>query len=265
MILMAAPKKPVESGGTNPDYGVGKSEMARSLDNLARQYKKFCFDTISRLPYPRVKQWIAFSDLRMEDAFREERSVRGSITDYYTVSLLSLVVSIVAFWPLFAYLGFIGTLFGSLALAGTMHAGGIAVLLPVLALIAAISLIAPAISITVYSAGMYAAARLLGGNGSFRRTMNAVVMGSASKIILMIPLYALYAILIGYVLQPVALVIGIYVLYLLYRALRHVHGLSMKRGIAALVLGVLLTAIIMGALVGAAAVSIIFLVKSGVF
>jgi hypothetical protein len=211
---------------------IAKSEAFVKLSELFGQYKRFCFDIASKLPYASVPAWVAFSDNRVEDALGERRGVWQSIKDSYVLYALGSIFALIAFWWVAVLLG--GMLLLGLVLIAVVSAlanPGMMALVLVIALAAAV--IGPAGYTLLRAAFYHLITKFFGGKGSYADTLAVLVMTCASSLLLMIPLYLSYAVFIGYIISPLAYVIIIYAIYLQYRGMKHVHSLPAKEAAVA--------------------------------
>jgi hypothetical protein len=210
---------------------IGKSEGFSKVHDLIDQYRKFCFDAAAKLKYDQVPRWVAFADNRMDDALKDGRRIMDSIKDAYVISIVTILLAAVSFWYLVLLYGAIAA--GVVALTSLVS-------LPFLLLIIVAAILATLILIPVgYLLGaglLHLCAKVLGGRGAYAQTLSVYVMAGAAEIILLIPLYILYAVFIGWILSPLTYLVIFYMYYLMYRGVRHVHGLNRNQGIAAVIL-----------------------------
>jgi len=215
------------------------SEAYSGLHDLFLKYKKFSFDVLAKVPYSQVPAWIAFSDGRVEEALKEKRGVVESLKDAYALSILGILASLVAFWYMWLFVGAV-----MLFLLGIL--GFVGMLLNPLWTIAAIAaliigaLIWPGAVNLARAAFYHIVMKLFGGKGSYSDTLRVMVLSSAGHLALMIPIFAAYAVIVGFILGPLAYVITIYVLYLQYRGMKHVHGMEPKNAAIATIVALVL-------------------------
>lgn len=215
--------------------GIADSEMYKNLEGLFRKYKDFAFRIISNIPYGAVPAWKAFADGKVEEALKEDRGVLQSLKDFYVITVLKCIGSIIGFWYLFAI---IGALFGGIVMILVTLAAAIdpVLTIEIIAAIAVLMLLAPAIMLLLQGLLVHALSKIAGGAGSFRQTLSVIVTGAGAGLILMVPMYAAYALIVGFFISPLAYAVYIFILYLQYKGIMHVHKLSPKRA-AAVVLG----------------------------
>ncbi|MFH0737936.1 MAG: Yip1 family protein [Candidatus Micrarchaeota archaeon] len=214
-----------------------ESEAAKGLDGLIRQYKEFAFRGMRQVPYGAVPSWINYADGRIAEALAEKRSVMQSLKDSYALSVLGILFAMAAFWYFsLAFGGMLASMAVLFVFLGSLLAPNI--LLVIGALIAAIVavLIAPAVLSLINAAVYHVVAKILGGSGDFSDTFRVQVASGGAQLVLMIPMYCLYAIFIGLFLSPIAYIVSFYSIYLQYLGIKHVHNLSPKRAIAATLL-----------------------------
>lgn len=215
------------------------SEAYKSLKVLFGKYKEFSFKAISQIPYGSVGRWAAFSDGRVEEALKGKRGIWESVKDAYALWILGIFFSILAFWYVAFLLG--GMLLGAAALIAAM--GLLADWAWTIGIIAAIilgMLIAPGAFLLARSAFYHLVLKLFRAKGSFSDTVSVMVLASAAHLVLMIPLYFAYAIIIGYILGPLAYAVTIYAYFLQYRGMRHVHKMESKDAAVATIAAIVL-------------------------
>ncbi|MFH0884677.1 MAG: YIP1 family protein [Candidatus Micrarchaeota archaeon] len=215
------------------------SEGYKSLLVLFGQYKKFAFDKISLIPYSSVPVWIAFSDGKVEEALKEKRGIRQSLKDTYALYVLGLFFSILAFWYIALFLGGIMLSAGALVTALGLLLNPV-LTLAVIAGILVAALLLPGIFLLLRGAYYHIVMKVFGGKGSYSETVSVLVLTSGAHLVLMVPLYIAYAIIIGFILGPLAYAVIIYSLYLEYRGMKLVHGMTSKNAAIATAGAVLL-------------------------
>jgi hypothetical protein len=134
----------------------------------------------------------------------------------------------VQLWYVWAILGVLFFFLGGMsALSGALTAltSGIA-LMAVLALLLAFLAVAPALFSLAWAAVFHIILKALGARGSYSDTLNVLVLYSAAHFALSIPIFIAYALIVGFFLGPLAYVIVFYTAYLLYRGMKHVHGME---------------------------------------
>lgn len=224
-----------------------ESEAFVKLFELFDQYKRFCFSIISKVPYASVPAWIAFSDGRMEDAFRERRGIWQSIKDTYAIYVLGAVFLLIAFWWMALLFGLV-----LLVILSGMLAAGLFANPPAMALALAVALAAVAIGSAVFTllraAFYHLITKFFGGKGSYSDTLAVLVMASASGLIFMAPMCFAYAVFIGYIVSPLSYAIIIYTIYLQYKGIKHTHMLPSKEAAVATVVAVALEVLLFAAL-----------------
>ncbi len=215
--------------------GVSDSEAVQSLMVLFGKYKKFCFDAISNIPYRSVPAWIAFADGRTEEALKEKRGVWQNVLDNYVLYALATLLSIIAFWYVSIFMiGIFGTM-GAFVIALGIFASPLITIAAVIGFVLALLLL-PVVFLLLRGAFYHVIAKFAGGSGSYSDTLSIHVMTAAASTILMIPIYLAYAVIIGFIISPLAYAVMIYALYLEYKGFRVAHALSPKRA-AAVVIG----------------------------
>jgi hypothetical protein len=215
------------------------SEGYKSLAELAGKYKKFAFDKISLVPYGSVPAWIAFSDGRVEDALKEKRSIRQSLKDTYVLYVLGLLFSILAFWYIAAIFGVMMLGLGTLVAALGLITNPVLTAGVVLAVLL-VALIYPTVFLLLRGAYYHIIMKVFGGKGSYSETVSVLVLTSGAHIVLMVPLYIAYAIIIGFFLGPLTYAVIIYCIYLQYRGMKHAHGMTSKNAKIATIGAILL-------------------------
>ena len=216
---------------------VAKSEGVTKANDLWYKYKKICFDVLKRFPYGSVPTWIKFSDGKVEEALKEERSITKNVIDYYAVTLLSFILSAIGFW----YIVLIAiALFGLAAIASF---GVVLFLIPFVLAIVGIMLILMPIFLILMALCYHVLIKLLGGVGTFRQTLSVLTLASIANIVLNVVVYLLFATIIGVIASPISYVIWGYSLYLEYKGFKYSHKLSRNRAIIAVLGGF---AVIMG-------------------
>lgn len=215
--------------------GIADSELYKDLKGLFRKYKDFAFKYASQVPYGPVKGWMSFADGKVEEALEEDRSVWQSLKDFYAITIVRCIASIMGYW----YIALVfGALFGWIAMGGItlgLMIDPVLTLAVVLAIIL-IMLISPAVMLLLQGLVVHALAKIAGGKGSFIQTLSVIVLGAGAAFVLMVPMYIAYALIVGFFISPLSYAIYIFVLYLQYRGIRHVHKLSRERA-AAVVIG----------------------------
>jgi len=222
------------------------SEGYRSLLKLFGEYKKFAFEKMSLVPYGSVPAWIAFSDGRVEDALKEKRSIGRSLKDTYVLYALGLVFAFIAFWYIAAIFGVMILSLGTIIAAIGLLTDPLLALGWILAILIAM-LALPAVFLLLRGAYYHIIMKLFGGKGSYSDTVSVLVLSSGANIVLMVPLYIAYALIIGFFLGFLTYAVMIYVLYLQYRGMKQVHGMTSKNAMIATVGAILLE---IGAYVG---------------
>ena len=215
------------------------SEGYKSLLELAGKYKKFAFEKISLIPYGSVPAWIAFSDARVEDALKEKRSIRQSMKDQYVLYVLGAFFSILAFWYIALFVGGILLSMGALVAALGLVTNPVFTIGIILTILMAL-LVLPAVFLLLRGAYYHVIMKLFGGKGSYADTVSVLVLCAGANIVLMVPLYIAYALIIGFFLGFLGYLVVIYTLYLQYRGMKHVHGMTSKNAAIATVGAVLL-------------------------
>jgi len=218
---------------------ITESEGYRSLAELAGKYKKFAFDKISLIPYGSVPAWIAFSDGRVEEALKERRSIRQSLKDTYALYIIGLFFSILAFWYIALLLGAMMLSLGALVAALGLLTNPVLTLAAVAGILLAV-LVLPGLFMLLRGAYYHIIMKVLGGKGSYSDTVSVLVLSSGANLVLMVPLYIAYAIIIGFILGPLAYAVIIYALYLQYRGMKQAHDMTSKNAAIATIGGNLL-------------------------
>lgn len=210
------------------------SEGYGTIKDLFGKFKRFHFDIASKVPYGSVPRWIEFADNRVEDSLSRERTILGNIKDAYVLYAIGLLLGLVSMWYVW---GIIGSIFLSgVLLVGLLAPRWLILIVPAIILF----ILAPALGLLLRSAIYQALCRLMGGRGSYSRTMSVLVYHGAASLILSSGLLLLYAIFIGFFLSPLSYAISIYAIYLTYRGLRHVHGFTQNQALIATIGGLLI-------------------------
>ncbi|MCI0503549.1 YIP1 family protein [Candidatus Micrarchaeota archaeon] len=219
--------------------GIKDSEAYKGLQDLFGKYKKFSFDGISQIPYGSVPAWIAFSDGRVEEALKEKRGLWQSVRDSYTLGLLGIVLSLVAFWYFALIFGGILLSIGALVgIWGLMMDAALTI--GIIAALILVMLIGPGVFLLARGAFYHLIMKLFRGKGSYADTVSVIVFTTAANLVLMIPLYIAYALVVGFILGPLAYVVIIYCIYLQYRGMMHAHAMSSKDAAVATVAAIVL-------------------------
>ena len=214
------------------DEDIKKSEAYSDVGNIIDKYKNFCFGIISKVGYGRVPAWIAFTEGKMEEAFKERRTLTQSIKDYYVLTVLNWLLTLIGFWYLvLIYGGLFAIMVPILAIASPLIAA--AVIIGVIAVL----IFAPLVFFLLTGALFHILARFFGGKGSYSDTLSVVVMHSAASLILMIPIHLAYATVIGMLISPLSYLVMFYGIYLFYKGMRHVHGMSSRDAAVAIIAG----------------------------
>jgi hypothetical protein len=215
------------------------SEAYSGLHELFLKYKKFSFDVLAKVPYSQVPAWIAFSDGRVEEALKEKRGIAESIKDAYALTALGIIASLIGFWYMWLFFGAIMLfLLGILGFVGIL-ASPLWTIAVFAALIICI-LVWPGAVNLARAAFYHIVMKLFGGKGSYSDTLRVMVLSTAAHLALMIPIFAAYAVIVGFILGPLAYVITIYALYLQYRGMKHVHGMEPKYAAIATIVALVL-------------------------
>lgn len=215
--------------------GISDSELYKNLNELFGKYKEFAFKGISQIPYSAVPVWKDFTDGKVEEALKEDKGIWDNIKDYYVITIISTIASIIAFWYItFLVGGMFLAAMGFLVLFAAMLDPVITIAVAVAVLI--LLLISPAILLLLQTLLVHVLAKIAGGIGKYRQTLSVSVLTSGAGLILMIPMYLAYALIIGLFISPLSYAITIFMLYLQYKGIKHVHKLSPKRA-AAVVIG----------------------------
>lgn len=198
--------------------------------NFQQKAEEFCGGIVKSINYDRLEIWknVFFhpsstfeGEMEKADLARGAKDVFISHLPMLGITFIFLSIMLVAFSGLLLFI------------APLMI---VAMLLGVLIYFAL-----PVIGWLLGSAVYFVVARLLGGKGSFRKHAYLIALSIASTTVFSLP-FALLAFIpcIGYLGQAVSLVIGFYLYYLTFRAIKLVHGLSRKRAMITVVLPLVL-------------------------
>lgn len=232
---------------------VKESEGFKSLSELFDKYKKFHFDLARKIDYKGISDWIDFADNKVEKVLDKEKSIRDNLKDMYIIYILWTVLSVIGLWYIWALYGVI---FGALLLAVVLNPIAMFVLVAIVILF----LLSPAIALLWNSAIYHVVARLLGGRGSYSQTMSILVNSAAANMILSAGILLAYAVIIGFVLAPLFYALLIYVLYLQYKSIKHVHKLSKNKSIGVIVGSIVVSFVLYFALIFAIYISVMALI-----
>lgn len=226
-----------------------ESEFIQTISNAFAKYKKFAFNIFSKIPYSSIPLWIDFADGNISSALKEERSIVQNLKDAYALSLLSILIVSLSFWyvigallyflvPSMVFLGLM------LQAVGASLTGVLSTALFFALLLLALFILSPLYSFLFRALIYYIPAKLLGGAGTYRKTLTALTLSASSFWIISTPLFFSYAVLIGFVLGPLIYVFLAYSFYLLYKSIGEVHKLGFKRALGAFAVGIALDFII---------------------
>ncbi len=232
---------------------VKESEGFKSLSELFDKYKKFHFDLARKVDYKEIPNWIDFADNKVEKVLEKEKGIWDSIKEMYIIYILWTAVSVIGLWYVWAIYGF---LFGAVLLAFLINPIAVVVLAAFILYL----LLSPALGLLWSTITYYIVARALGGKGSFRKTMSIIVKSTGAYMILSAGVVLSYAIIIGFVISPILYAVLLYMLYLQYRGIKHVHKLSRNRSIGVIVGSMLVGFVIYFALIFAIYISVMALI-----
>ncbi|MBD3210459.1 hypothetical protein GF318_03695 [Candidatus Micrarchaeota archaeon] len=216
---MAGPVEPVKE--TKEEKGQPREEKFQ--DKLERGCTRF----VDAIGYDRLKLWKEVM-FHPSNTFSQELGKQGFMRgakDIFISNLIPLAIGFI-FLMLFAVYGAL------LGLMATLAAPGIGILALAAMVVAGLVLVvlyfaSPIISWLIQSAVQYLIAKLLGGTGSFRNQSYLIALGSASAAIVFSILYVFsFVPCLGYAANAVMILVGIYAIYLNYRAVKIAHGLS---------------------------------------
>jgi len=194
----------------------GKDDLGQLKDIIVKYF--------SILPFVR-KQELANLIVNPDEAISQEIHTTSIARGYkdYVVPALFIAMPLLILYSLFVTVISLGS---GLPVAGIICVGGI-VAVPVLIFISQLFM---TLALFIFS-------RLLGGKGSFVKMMGVFGSISGATILLSLPIMVLSFIpCIGYLFQFIGMIVSIYQLYLIYRLNVHLHGLSTKNAILAIVL-----------------------------
>ncbi|MFZ5500439.1 MAG: YIP1 family protein, partial [Candidatus Micrarchaeota archaeon] len=218
---------------------------------------EFAYSWVRKVPFSGVPYWIDFAEAEVGKTLGKDQTLPELLKEYYVIYILQWLASLLSRW-------YVTIIFAPvIAIWISMMAVFVGVLNPLLAIggvlaFLVLMVLGPAIGMFLTGAVYFVGAKLLGGTGSFEKTLAIVVKSAGANFTLMIPLYFAFATIIGLVLGPLTYVVMIYTLYLTYKGIRHVHGLSQMRAIAvilfpivaAIALAVILYLAFMGGILG---------------
>lgn len=236
----AANKITAEKPADEKESACSKNELSRNISYITKVYKKFAFDIASKIPYSSMPSWIKCADGKFEEVLDEKRTLMRNVKDTYAFVILNTVLGLIAFWYIFCML-FVMVLFGGvITLFGmpTILLNNTAALMPsalIFIFVAIVLLILPLAGILLQSAVYHVLAKVLGGKAPFADTTSIVVLSVAAMVVLLIPLYLSYAIILGHIFSSMVYIIYAYMFYLQYRGIRHLHMLSHKRAAAVII------------------------------
>ncbi len=187
------------------------SRFTDSLRQLFNQYLSVCFKIIDNLKYSSVQEWKRFTQGDVAVAADEKRTFSNNIKDIFVLAAIGYLLVFIAFWWLTVPFFFFS--------------------IPILLL----GVLLSPLPYLINAAILHVLAKLLGGKGRYNDALSIMVLSSAASLLLSIPLSLLYAILIGLLFSSLNYACWAYAIYLQYKSLMQVYGLSQKRSIVAIV------------------------------
>ncbi|MCX8206046.1 MAG: YIP1 family protein [Candidatus Micrarchaeota archaeon] len=220
-----------------------KQEAKGDIESLLMKYLSFSESILSKIPYPKIGRWLDFAKMDVKKALGAGFEYKELLKEYYVAFYLSLLITVLSFWyliPLYAYWLGIGGLFIFFIGFMTSPLATIVILVGAILLLVILAAVIPLIVLAVGAAILHISAKIAGGTGTLRDTMNLFVCSAGANIAVFLPFQVLTAFIIGMCLGIFNYVLMFYSLYLVYLGLREVHGLTQKRAVLAILLNMLI-------------------------
>ncbi|MFH1222535.1 MAG: YIP1 family protein [Candidatus Micrarchaeota archaeon] len=206
-----------------------KGKKAEAGKRVEDQLEDYADGLVNSIKYDRLFIWkelFFHPTATIEKQMDEPHSLKRAAKDVFVASLPMLLLGSVGLIIVFAYFGFLGGIF-SLALfqqnAIFVIAGGVVLALIVFCLY----LLGPVIGWYIYSWLQCTIAKMLGGKGDFRTHayLNALAIAATQAAEVPFLLLTLLICLNSFV-TPIRMLIGYYGLYLQYKVVKNVHGVT---------------------------------------
>lgn len=194
--------------------------------NLQQKLEDYSDGVVNSLNYDRLRIWkeIFFHPTKKFGEQNPKAQLGRGAKDVFISSIPGLVVGLLVIMIYAVILSLYGAMF-------TIAKPELAAFIPLgiigLVLLIILYILSPVISWLVMSAVQYVVAKILGGKANFREHAYMTGLATASTNAFCIPFMILsFVPCVGYVAQPVMLLIGFYGIYLQFSGARTVHKLS---------------------------------------
>ena len=217
--------------------------------------ERFAGEQAARINYPRLLVWknvLFHPDETLAAELKApslKRGAKDTFTAFYAYILVFLLAYVLIYGLMFgALFGFVGITSGNFQMCAWPLVG-IAVGIVAAVLLAGIFSAFAVAGWLINSAIEFALARLLGGKGSFTANAHLYAVINAAMYVAFIPfIIVMFIPCIGTIFSSLMMLLSIYSIYLKYKAVRMVHGLSQKRALAVVLIPVLFALLVAAAM-----------------